>query len=262
MPSPVIIVVGAGALSGFVDVLTQFLEVRLKRGPGLPPSPHQPPEPLSGQSQEEDEDGAASTGYYSQFTEVPMNPALWDWRRTLRMTVVGTIQGAINTGILMLVQSSFSNDLSVETALKKSLFRLALQPLFFCLGTVCVEVLKEGHFRSVVPKIHQDFGTAMILSLFSFPVSVVIYLCTNDVVYQALLGIVPDFVFSMANNMVMNRGLKAWHPGHGHDDHPPGKAGEAPPAEELAPDHSEFFDARSATVAPSRVSWGGAEVIK
>lgn len=43
---------------------------------------------------------------------------------------------------------------------------------------------------------------------------------------------------------------------------PPGKAGEAPPAEELAPDHSEFFDARSATVAPSRVSWGGAEVIK
>eukprot|EP00668_Euglena_longa_P036045 GGOE01046315.1.p1 GENE.GGOE01046315.1~~GGOE01046315.1.p1 ORF type:complete len:265 (-),score=68.94 GGOE01046315.1:350-1144(-) len=264
MPSPVILVMGAGAIAGVVDIFTQFVEVRLKRSQGPPRHPLHPqqtPEPLSGQTQdeeegEEDEDGVASTGYYSQYTEVPLSPSMWDWPRTLRMALVGTIQGSITTGVLFFIQHTFGDDLSFTTALKKASLRLAIGPLFFCIGTFFVESLREQHFRSVIPKLRQDFGTAMMLSLFSFPVMILIYLCTDDVVYQSLLGVIPDLFFSMASNMIMNRGLKAWHPGRSgrpsEDDLPAAD----PELEDQDP--TEFYDTMSAT----RVSWGGTQVIE
>jgi len=248
--SPYVIVVGGGVMAGVLDIITQFIELKVKRSAAYQ---------REALAAEWDDDAMSATSYPA--TEVALSVRDWNAPRSGRMLVVGMIQGVLSVSILTGIQNLIGDDQGWLPSLEKSTMRLLLQPLFFTVSTALIESMRELNCRTVLPKLRQDFRSAMFVAALVFPMQIIVYHLASNVVDQILLFMIPDMLTTIAMNVLLNRALKPHRP-HATTS-PLGGEAEDSPAEGV-PANTDLTKERSEPFSPSpgsMVSFGHAKVV-
>eukprot|EP00668_Euglena_longa_P035322 GGOE01045375.1.p1 GENE.GGOE01045375.1~~GGOE01045375.1.p1 ORF type:complete len:221 (-),score=59.66 GGOE01045375.1:392-1054(-) len=195
--NPFTVMLGAGGLAALVDVAMQSLELRVQGG-GVRGGA----EACGG-----DETAGEECVRCCCRMVFRMDFGQWDGQRTARMSMIGVVQGCSSVLLLSAVEAAIGDELSWPAALKKCAVRALMQPVFFVGGAFLIELLRECNLRTFLPKLRQDLPGAMLVTVASLPMYLLIYRLTSSVMWQAILSIGPDVALQLAMNFLLNKRL-------------------------------------------------------